>query len=177
MAERVFCFQLFFWHILPKIDACHLTIDAEEGGEVAVGGGGVGGSDAPLPGQQGDGSVVEVTIDAAEGIVGAQSVVGCAVAVVVLHHLQQGGVGGEGDVVAVLLQGGVQRRPHPVGTALAAMHAEDDEKADSHEGEDDEKSLSSHNSAAKVHKFHDFTIYYLFFFKKRGKKGYLMDNG
>ncbi len=86
------CRQLFLWHKLAEIDTCHLTIDAEEGGEVAVGGGGVGGSDAPLPGQQGDGGVVEVAVDAAEGIVGAQSVVGCAVAVVVLDHPQQGGV-------------------------------------------------------------------------------------
>jgi len=70
-----------------------------------------------------------------------------------------------------VLQGGVQCRPHPIGTALAAMHAEDDEKTDSHEGEDDAKYLSSHNFAAKVHKFYDFTIYYLIFFKKRGKRG------
>jgi hypothetical protein len=45
------------------------------------------------------------------------------------------------------------------------MHAEDDEKADSHEGEDDEKSLSIHKSAAKVSKIiyfqYNFAVLFL----------------
>ena len=46
------------------------------------------------------------------------------------------------------------------------MHAEDDEKADSHEGEDDEKSLSSHNFAAKVSKIRDGCALFLLKFEK-----------
>lgn len=73
---------------------------------------------------------------------------------------------------SVYLQGRVLYRPHLVGTVLAAMNAEDD-KADSHEGEDNEKSLSIHNYAAKVSKISDgcslFLLKFVLLFTFGGK--------
>ena len=113
-------FKLLLWHILSEIYLCHLPIDTEECGVVTVGAEGVGTGDGVLPCDDGKGCLMEVTVGTAEKVAGAETLVGGAVAIVIIHGLAQEGVGGEGYVVLVLLLGFTDNLFHPRPLPCAA---------------------------------------------------------
>ena len=67
---------------------------------------------------------MEVTVGTAEKVAGAETLVGGAVAIVIIHGLAQEGVGGEGYVVLVLLLGFTDNLFHPRPLPCAADEEE-----------------------------------------------------
>ena len=88
------CFQFILGQVLLMENLCHLPIDAHEQTVVTVLGGSVGKVNGILITLQGLGRFAQVAVGASQQVVGAQLLVGGAVAVVVVGHFKQDRVRG-----------------------------------------------------------------------------------
>ena len=91
--------------MLTSIHVCHLPIDAEESSIVAVGAEGIGTGDGILPGDEGEGRLVEVAVGAAQEVAREETVVGRAVTVEIVDGTAQQGVARDRLIGQVLTPG------------------------------------------------------------------------